>query len=188
MVDDVSIAIQVVLTGVLAVATVALAWYTKTMAFAVWNQVDWTVRPVVVPTLEFVGPAYATFRFENVGNGVANDVRVKITSDPVGLEGEWAYPSLLPRQSASILLPETYRNLDTLLKLAKVHFETSCQDVLGYPRPQQHTLQIGPFRESMARTPTRYEETGKELEEAQTEALKKIAAQLEKLVRAKGHE
>src|SRR2546422_2975167 len=138
MVDDFSIALQIVLTGVLAVATVALAWYTKTMAFAVWNQVDWTVRPIVAPTLEFVGPVYATFRFENVGNGVANDVRVKITSEPAGLECEWAYPSLLPRQSASILLPEAYRDLTTLLKFEKVHFDTSCRDVLGYARPQQH--------------------------------------------------
>src|SRR6266581_3678013 len=154
MVDDVSIAIQVILTGVLAVATVALAWYTKTMALAIRNQLDWTVRPVVAPTLEFLGPAYATFRFENVGNGVANDVRVKLTSEPTGLECEWAYPSLLPHQSAFILLPQAYRQLDALLKLERVHFDTHCRDVLGYARPQRHTLEINPFKESMARTPT----------------------------------
>src|SRR2546422_4135207 len=138
MVDDLSVAISLVLTSVLVIATLALAWYTKTMALAIWNQLDWTIRPVVVPALEFVGPANATFRFENVGNGVANDVRVKVTSQPAGLECEWAYPSLLPRQSASILLPEVYRDLTTLLKFEKVHFDTSCRDVLGYARPQQH--------------------------------------------------
>jgi len=187
MVDDLSVAISLVLTAVLVIATVALAWYTKTMAFAIWNQLDWTVRPVVAPTLEFLGPAYVTFRFENVGNGVANDVRIKITSEPTGLDCEWAYPSLLPHQSAFILLPQAYRQMDALLKFERVHFDTQCRDILGYARPQRHILEISPFRESMTSTPTAYEETVRELQEAQTEALKKIAGQLEKIAQARGH-
>ena len=185
MVDDLSVATSLVLTAVLVIATVALAWYTKVMAMAIRQQLDWAIRPVVAPGLEFVGTGSATFRFENVGNGVANDVRVKITSEPGGLECEWAYPSLLPHQNALIVLPAAYQDVKVLVKLDKVHFETHCLDMFGYARPYRQTLEMGPFRQSMSQT--RYEETQRELLQTQTGAMKKIAEQLEKLASAKSH-
>ena len=178
MADDIAL---LLLTGALVAATAILAWYTRVMAFVIWHQLDWMVRPMVVPTLEFMGPVYMTFRFENVGNGVGNDVRVIITSEPAGLVLDWAYPSLLPKQSVSILMPEAYRDLTKLLGLDRVFFDTQCRDVNGTPRLQRSIMEFGTFRDSMATTPTKYEETSKELIESQTESLQEISQQLKRI-------
>ncbi len=181
MADDVATLAQIALAGGLVVATVALAWYTKVMAKAMWSQLDWSVRPIVAPSISFDGPAFTSVQFENVGNGVANDVRATVSSEPAGLELEWAYPSILPRQNLKILLPEKYRNLKGLVTLDRIRFAISCRDVYGYPRPQNHILEMSAFRASMDRSPTRYEETERELLEAQVRHLEEIAKQMSRL-------
>lgn len=184
MADDFLTIAQVVLAAALVAATVFLAWYTKGMARAMWNQLDWAIRPIVAPTLEFIGPVYVTFRFQNVGNGVANDVRVRATSDPQLVQFDWAYPSLLPGQSAAILQPKELQTSDSLAKLQRVVFDVACLDVWGSSRAQRHVLELGPFHAQLEKATTMWERTEKELLETQVEKLDRIASEIGRLAEA----
>lgn len=181
MVEVVLAAAQVALALALVVATVVYAWYTKKMANSLYAQLDWNQRPVIAVSLDFIGPVAVNFRFENIGLGLANDIQAKIASEPEGLSFEWAFPALLPRQSATPFMPDNYRDLDSLLKLDRVRIDLSCKDVSGAQRQQNVTLELKPFREKLAKVPTVYEEPLLDYVKKQTEHQERISRTLQDL-------
>lgn len=175
---------ELILTGALVLATTVLAWYTMVMAKAIQYQYDWTIRPIIAVSLDFIGTKVIFLQFENVGNGYASDVRVKVSSEPPGLDFEWDYPGLLPHQSASARPPGDYINWDKMKTLDRLVMTIQCRDINGYSRPSTLTLEIRPFRESQAWT--RHVESERELVEKGVEYLGTIAKQMGNLVVAAG--
>jgi hypothetical protein len=180
--SDIDLA-QLIVSVALVVATIVYAIYTKRMATVLLKQLSWSKQPVIATSLEFIGPTVAQLRFENVGNGVASDIRAKISSEPDDLQFGWAFPSLLPRQSAAVFFPKGYDSMSKLLSLERLKFELDCIDIDGIHESRAAVLELGPFRRASDKTMTVYEESSDYRLEKQVEHISKIGEQLEKLVK-----
>jgi len=167
---------QVVLGAALFVATVVYAWHTSIMARVAKQQMEWSKKPIIAVSPDFVGPVTVFLRIQNVGAGVARGAKVKISSKPDGLALSWAHPSLLPQQGLTILLPEKYRDLRTFAGLERIVSEISFTDIEGTPYSYTDTLELKDYRESMDTVPTVWEESDEDRQKKQLKALQDIAS------------
>ncbi len=163
-------------------ATVLYAIYTKRMAAVLLAQLKWSQGAIVVPSFEYVGPVAFQFRLQNTGANIAKDIRVKIESEPAGLDVQWAYPSLLPGESAVPFLGRDYRRAEDLAKLDVVKFTIQYGDVSGDNIVRTESLEIKRFRELLKTAPTLVEETFEAQFGDQVKELREVSKTLKRLV------
>lgn len=174
---------QTILAAALVTTTAAYVWYSKSMARAMRDELDFATQPVIAPAVNFFGPVIISIRFENLGNGVAYDLRVNARSEPGGLSFSWAYPSLLPKQSATVLLPHENEQIGNLLKFERIRFAITCVDLRGKTHSLTPHLELGQYRETLDKTSTLSEESAGYYQKKQTEYLKEISVSLSRLSR-----
>jgi hypothetical protein len=156
------------------------------MARAMRDELDFAIQPVIAPAINFFGPMIISLRFENIGEGVAYDIRVQARSEPEGLSFEWAYPSLLSKQSATVLLPREFEQIESLLKFDRLRFAVACADIRGKIHSLSPSLELGLFRDSLGKIDTLSEESPDYYQKKQTEYLKEISVSLNRFSRSRG--
>ncbi|MBU4145314.1 MAG: hypothetical protein KKH79_10285, partial [Candidatus Thermoplasmatota archaeon] len=87
-------------------------------------------RPVMYAFFQFIGPLYLKFKFQNVGKGVAKDIRAKVYFDGKE-EISWYWPSLNSDDREIVYIPKPYDNWKGMLKVKEIRIVFTYQDLTG---------------------------------------------------------
>lgn len=163
---------------VLAVALVyATTWY------AIVTHHTWLEerKPVLWVFLDAVAPTLTQLRIENVGKGVANEIKATIEFGQTGKKITWAFPSLGPHESRKVRVPSEYFSLESMLGLGKLTAHFSSSDIMGKSYKSTAVLSFSDFSKSSREAPTIYEESLRNHLKRIPEELKGIGEKLSQL-------
>lgn len=168
------------------ILALALVWATVWYAYVSHRSWVEEKKPVLWVFLSLIGPTFAELRVENLGRGVANDIKASIRLGETGKEITWAFPSLASKEAKKVFLPEEYQSLKSLLLLGHITTRFTCSDILGKRHDSTAVLSLAGFSKSLREAPTRYEESLEDTMKRIPKRLQEIERTLRDLSKAIG--
>lgn len=151
--------ISSVLTLALVIVTAIMAWETRKVAKETLEVRLAEYEPIIKTTLGWIGPIGVSLKVQNVGKGVAKNIKAKISQLPEKTPTrEWFYPLLAPREYARLPLDSIYfKELVSTFHTLKIAGE--CVDVLNRKHPINDVIDLTAIQKSIEDAPQLLETT-----------------------------